>query len=116
MCAEITYGLIVSCPCNFMCTGVIVITATIAACETAIDGQRQPRPRRRSDHARGMTDRRARCRPGGHAPPPATTSGSGRSRTAVLIIASKKHMAPNSHGPVYRSRPNHASPARSVGR
>ena len=37
MCAEMTYGLIASWPCSFMCTGVIVITATIAACDTAIE-------------------------------------------------------------------------------
>ena len=37
MWAEMTYGLIVSWPCSFMCTGVIVITPTIAACEMAID-------------------------------------------------------------------------------
>ncbi len=37
MCSEITYELTVSWPCDFRCTGVMVITATIVICEMIID-------------------------------------------------------------------------------
>ena len=81
-----------------MCTGVIVITATIDAWEMAIAAS--------ASRARGaapmtcMVWRIGGLVAPGTPAPPATTSGSGRSRTAVLIAASAKHSPPNSQGPV----------------
>ena len=47
--------------------------------------------------------------------PPATTSGSGLSRSAVLRNAQNKMVAENTHGPVYLCHPNQFSPAASAG-
>ena len=97
-----------------MCTGVIVITATMTDCEITIDA--------RASLPLGVatTTVSASFMLGSFTlpfslMPPATTNGSGRNRTAVFTKASNNMHAENAHGPVYLCHPNHSCPAASAG-
>ena len=114
MCSDTTYWLSVSCPCSFMWTGVIVMIATIAACDTTIE------PSARRPLLVAVTMRSAAGMEGSFSPaeprtPPETTSGSGRRRSETFVNATRSTHEAKSHGPVYLCHPNAFSPAHCAG-
>ncbi|CAB4771804.1 unannotated protein [freshwater metagenome] len=113
-CSDTTNWLSDSCPCNFMCTGVIAITATMVTCEMTIEASAS-RP-----FCVATTIAKASLMLGSFTVPfglmpPAITNGSGRKRIDVLRNAPSRTMPENTHGPVYFAQPNQSWPATSAG-
>ncbi|MFM9131494.1 MAG: hypothetical protein ACKORY_01980 [Actinomycetota bacterium] len=82
-----------------MCTGVMVMMATITACDIAIaEIASRPRPDASTMPIAAPTD--GSFPPDGVAVPPLITSGSGRSRRDTFVNATSRTTAAKSQGPV----------------
>ena len=97
-----------------MCTGVIVMIATIAACDTTIE------PSASRPLLVAVTMRSAAGMEGSFSStelrtPPETTSGSGRRRSETFVNATRRTHEAKSQGPVYLCHPNAVSPAHCAG-